>query len=73
MSTQKKSSTNREENMSMPKQTLNSVRPIEEEKVKRMTEMFKLELAMAVDNDSKPLTTVVDFVAYTLGTKYRVV
>ena len=45
--------------------------PTEEERVRSMMEMFKPKLAMAIDNGSEPLTTVVDCVARAIKAEYR--
>ena len=45
--------------------------PTEEERVRRMMEMFKPELVMAIDSGSEPPTTVADCVARAIRVEYR--
>ena len=45
--------------------------PTEEERVRRKMEMFKPELAMAIDSGSEPPTTVADYVARAIRAEYR--
>ena len=46
--------------------------PTEEERVRRMMEMFKPELIMAVNNGSKHPAAVVDCMTHALKVEYRV-
>lgn len=48
-----------------------SLVPKEEERVKRLMDVLRLEIALAIDNVSKSPTTMVDCIARAIRTKYR--